>query len=265
MKAKRLLALLLAVVSSFMLLGVQGVDAADLSYQATAAYSSSHYYNRFKALKLTGDRRLDIVSIAFSQLGYHEGDGLADLDGGNRQGASNYTEYGYWFGTRPMGNNSGFYNAWCAFFVSWCARQAGVPESILSNAAYARPDSSSYSGGYGYFHLDPLSPKEYTPRSGDLVFIDWSADGTWDHVGFVSYVDGDSIGTIEGNAADGVRHRVYDKNDPEIRAYGAPRYDENERDLGSPVFECLGKAWQSVKAVNDLALCCASREAAPEG
>ena len=221
MRAKRLTALVLALLSAACLMrfGARQASAIDFIYQATPAFAGSPYYRRVKQVRLTGRQSIDILCVAASQLGYHEGDGPADIDGHNRKGTDNYTEYGYWFGTRVMGGSGGFYSAWCAFFVSWCARQTGVGEDVLSNSAYARPDGANSTGGYGYFHLDALSPAEYTPRSGDLVFIDWEADNSWDHVGFVLYCSGGRIGTIEGNAGDAVRYRVYKLDDPQLRLY----------------------------------------------
>ena len=245
MKHKRVLAFLLT--AAIMFCGLRGGGAADMSYNATEAYTSSRYYQRLKAVRLTGDARTDALLVAFSQLGYHEGDSSSDLNGGNRRGTNNYTEYGYWFGTRPMGGSSGFYHAWCAFFVSWCARQAGVPESVISNAAYAKPDGSHRSGGYGYFHLDALSPNDYAPGYGDLIFIDWSADDSWDHVGFVFYCDEGRVATIEGNAEDCVRYRVYDVNDPEIRAYCAPAYGDGGSASGQEAFRACGRVFDVLR------------------
>lgn len=217
---KRALSILLILL---FLIPMQG-SAVGLGYTPTDFYAGSEYCRRLKSLTLTGDQRFDIVNIAYTQLGYHEGDCMAEIDGKNTEGSKNYTEYAYWFGTEVMGRDEGFYHAWCAMFISWCARQAGIPERILSNAAYARPDSADRYGGYGYFHLDAVDPQGYEPKCGDLIFLDWEADGTWDHVGIVCYYQNGRVGTIEGNANDGTVHRVYDGDDPVIRAYGSPAY-----------------------------------------
>lgn len=217
------LAILLCIAMLAQLIPTVG-SAVGLGYTPTSAYAGSEYCKRLKSISLTGDQRLDIINIAYTQLGYHEGDSIAEINGKNAQGSKNFTEYAYWFGTEVMGRDEGFYFAWCAMFISWCARQANIPESILSNAAYARPDSADRYGGYGYFHLDAISPRGYEPKLGDLIFIDWEADGTWDHVGLVSYYKNGLVGTIEGNANDGTVHRVYREDDPVIKAYGSPAY-----------------------------------------
>lgn len=117
----------------------------------------------------TGDQRVDIVSIAKTQLGYMEGD-------------NNDTKYGTWYGLPNQ--------PWCAMFVSWCARQAQVPLDILRNCAIAAPDP-------GYFDIPFYDGEIYTPKQGDLFFTK-----TFSHVGLVDYVDGEYFYTVEGNTND---------------------------------------------------------------
>ena len=224
MKSKLSAVLLAALITVFALVP-SCVGAAGISYVPTSWYYSSKYYQRLKAVPLTGDKAFDIVNVASSQLGYCEGDNMSELDGKNPFGTKNYTEYGYWFGTEVMGYDEGLWSAWCAFFISWCARQAGVSQYVVSNAAYAKPDGAS-SIGFGYFHVDEISPRGFVPQTGDLIFFDWETRGKWDHVGFVYYVDNGRVATIEGNATDGTLLRLYDLNDPVIRAYGRPKYGD---------------------------------------
>ncbi len=114
----------------------------------------------------TGIQRIDIVEVAKTQVGF-------------REGPHNDTKYGSWYGLPNQ--------PWCAMFVSWCARQAGVPTDILRNCAIAAPD-------YGYFDIPYYDGAEYTPQTGDLFFTK-----TFSHVGLVYYVDGEYCYTIEGN------------------------------------------------------------------
>jgi hypothetical protein len=84
---------------------------------------------------------------------------------------------------------------WCAYFVSWCARQAGAPIGP---------------GGSGFGSVDAVwawaeqaGRTSQQPRPGDLV--------VWDeHIGIVEAVlpDG-SIQTIEGNTSDTVARREH--------------------------------------------------------
>lgn len=84
---------------------------------------------------------------------------------------------------------------WCAYFVSWLARQAGTPVG---------------EAGQGFGSVDALHAWAQrtgrttdTPAPGELV--------VWDeHVGLVTGVDPDgTIHTIEGNSSDRVSARTY--------------------------------------------------------
>ena len=203
------------------------------SYTPSASYRSGKIYTQLCNVSLTGNQRTDLVNVARSQLGYHEGDSIEDLNG-TGSGSGNYSEYGYWFGTQVKGNTYGHYYAWCAMFVSWCARQAGIPTSVISNAAYAHADGSNSSGGYSYFHVDYKSPTEYTPQEGDLIFFDKASQaGEWDHVGIVIGVSNGQVYTIEGNASNAVISGSYPLTDAEIQCYGLPKYVNGEPDGGT--------------------------------
>ena len=68
------------------------------------------------------------------------------------------------------------------------------------------------------------------PRSGDIIFFDWSKedtngrDGSADHVGVVEFVDNGRVHTIEGNSGDECCRRDYDLNSLDILGYGTPAY-----------------------------------------
>ena len=93
---------------------------------------------------------------------------------------------------------------WCAYFVSWLARQAGVPVGDHGqgfgsvDALYAWAQKSG--------RAVPASSGQ-NPRPGDLI--------VWDeHIGIVESVRPDgSIQTIEGNSSDRVSRRVHPKGD----------------------------------------------------
>ena len=192
------------------------------SYTPSASYRSGKYYTQLCNVSLTGNQRTDLVNVARSQVGYHEGDNESHLYGGS-SGSSNYTEYGYWYGTQVQGSSSGFYASWCAIFISWCARQAGIPTSIISNATYACAGSD-----YGDFkNLDFYSRGSYTPKVGDLIFFDW-LDGdqyVWDHVEIVIGVDSSNVTTLGGNTGtNDVKTRNWNLSHQYIKGYGVPKY-----------------------------------------
>lgn len=114
----------------------------------------------------TGNMRDDIIGVALTQVGYTEG-------------SNNYTKYGVWYG-QPN-------SPWCGMFVSWCAKEAGVPTSVLKRTGIANPSN------FGLSYQDGAS---YTPQKGDLFF-----KKSFSHVGFVYYTDGDYFYTVEGNTS----------------------------------------------------------------
>jgi hypothetical protein len=87
---------------------------------------------------------------------------------------------------------------WCAYFVSWAARQAGVPIGD-SGQGYGRVDDVMAWGQ----RAGKALPAGSTPQPGDLI--------VWDeHIGIVESVGTDgSINTIEGNSSDSVARRQY--------------------------------------------------------
>ena len=191
------------------------------SYTPSASYRSGKYYTQLCNVSLTGNQRTDLVNVARSQLGYHEGDNTSQLHG-ESSGSRNYTEYGYWYGTQVQGNSGGSYYAWCAYFISWCARQAGIPTSIISNASYACAGSDN-----GDFkNLDYYARGSYTPKVGDLVFFCWEGNSScWDHVEIVIGVDSSNVTTLGGNTStNNVKTRSWKLSNSYIRGYGVPKY-----------------------------------------
>ena len=88
---------------------------------------------------------------------------------------------------------------WCAYFVSWAARTAGVPLGD-SGQGFGRVDDV-YAWAQRTGKAIPAGSG--TPQPGDLI--------VWDeHIGVVESVGADgSIQTIEGNSSDRVSRRTY--------------------------------------------------------
>jgi hypothetical protein len=87
---------------------------------------------------------------------------------------------------------------WCAYFVSWAARQAGVPIGDSGQGFGRVDDVFAWAQQAG-----KALPAGSTPSPGDLI--------VWDeHIGVVESVDPDgTIHTIEGNSSDQVSQRTY--------------------------------------------------------
>lgn len=220
MKIKVIAAALLALAFAVVVMpGSAGVGRTQAQYPVSSQYRSSRFYSNLLDADLTGDLRRDYVNVALSQAGYHEGNSVADLNGENQNGWRDYTEYGYWFGTQVQ-DRGGLYSPWCAIFAAWCARQAYVPVSVIGNAAYARIGVNPY-----HFHMEYRQKGEYLPKSGDLIFFDFTGTGEkWSHVGIVAYVEKDRVVTVEGNMEKQVRIFRRPINSSIIRGYGVPAY-----------------------------------------
>ena len=48
-------------------------SAVEPSYKVSSDYKDTLYYDNLLAFELTGDGATDVVAVALSQLGYHEG------------------------------------------------------------------------------------------------------------------------------------------------------------------------------------------------
>jgi hypothetical protein len=89
---------------------------------------------------------------------------------------------------------------WCAYFVSWAARGAGVPIGEQGQGFGSVEQVWSWAQGAGKAIPAGTQP----PQTGDLIV--WGGR----HIGMVESVDPDgSIHTIEGNSSDQVSRRTY--------------------------------------------------------
>lgn len=103
---------------------------------------------------------------------------------------------------------------WCACFVSWCAEQSGQLGTSI-------PKFSAVKDGIKYYQdKGQWQDKNYTPKTGDLIFFDWQQDGISDHVGIVEKVDDNVIYTIEGNSNDQCKQNTYKSSSSIIYGFG---------------------------------------------
>ncbi len=174
----------------------------------------------------TGGNTADIIAVAKTQIGYTElststGKPLAKgQDGG-------YTKYGAWFGAPTT--------AWCAFFVAWCANQAGVSTSVIPRIGNCAAMVNWFSKRGRYF------PKSgFTPKAGDLIFFNWKGGSTAKHIGIVTGVKGNEVYVIEGNTGSSYGYRAEaktrKKNASYILGYARPAYNDGSTYVGSYSF-----------------------------
>lgn len=117
--------------------------------------------------------------------------------------------------------------AWCAIFVSYCARHVGVPTSVIPNFAHCTTSRNSF-----WRPRNRWKTKSYTPKPGDLIYFDWAGSdvGDCDHVGIVVKVDSKYIYSVEGNTKGGettygVRYKQYPIGWSQIAGFGIPDYE----------------------------------------
>lgn len=166
----------------------------------------------------SGDWKKDLIEVAKTQIGYCEltqkgGDEIIDSE------IPGYTKYGEKYG------NS--YGHWCAFFVLWCASEAGIPTSVIPKSA----ENGSCRQFVSWFKANNRWKDEsYEPNAGDIIFFDWNGDGVANHVGIVKSYGNGVVTTIEGNTGGENGYTVMEQERCEnILGYGVPDYEMKEK------------------------------------
>ena len=184
----------------------------DIAAVECAEYTNSIYFERLCKTTLTGDFRTDVINIALSQTNYHEGNSVADYDGGNTSGNGDYTEYGRYL------MSSG--NAWCSEFASWCVRMSSLPKNILGSSKGANAQTFTQNTPSQYYTWSGLSfgGGDYSPQPGDLIIWSWdmenhTADQSLSHTSILHHavIEDEHVilYTIEGNSGGKVRESSY--------------------------------------------------------
>lgn len=98
-KLNKLVAILLVMMMTVVFRGYIPqikVDALNMTYTPTNGFRNSKYYSQLCSVNLTSDQRANLVNVAKSQIGYHEGNNFEQYGGGS-SGSDNVTEYNYWY------------------------------------------------------------------------------------------------------------------------------------------------------------------------
>ncbi|MBQ3099708.1 MAG: InlB B-repeat-containing protein [Clostridia bacterium] len=160
----------------------------------------------------TGDKAIDIIEVARTQLGYMEG----SLEG-TVQGSNDCTKYGEWYGL----NN----NPWCAMFVSWCANEAQIPTTVIPKHASCDVGMNWFLNN-GRWNYSKAYGGEYTPVPSDIVYFGFKGSSGFDstHVGIIYKVDNKNIYVIEGNSSAKVQTVSYSLESAYVLGYASPDY-----------------------------------------
>ena len=126
----------------------------------------------------------DALRVAAGEIGYSRWD---DPEAGSKYGRDYATRHGAYYGASGV--------PYCAMFVTWVLRAAGM-EPVGGDFAYV-PYMIQAAQQAGR-----LIPK-HNAVPGDYLCFDWDGDGIADHVGFVEANRGSWVQTIEGNTSSG--------------------------------------------------------------
>lgn len=213
----------------------------DPSYTFSSDYKSSVWFQNFSSIELTSNERNNVLRVAISQLGYHEGNSDADFGGKNTAGNLNITEYNRLPIVSSTGKPYGEEGAdgkvltysfnWCACFVNWCLNQAHIDHAHAELSCGRWIDDWFTKQENGYSTSKAYGGK-YTPQPADMIFFDWDQKNNWpEHIGLVLYVTDTTVYTVEGNTSSGyVAIRSYPLDSKKIKGYGRPAYAEGDEE-----------------------------------
>ena len=124
-------------------------------------------------------------------------------------------------------NAYGYSAAWCAMFVWWCAREAGLWPNKLSidkgaaaGVLYWRQFFESGRNGTRWERSAHFGGN-YRPKMGDIIIFTWSSVvNGHDHIGIVKGISGDRVLIIDGNYGNTIQDRSLPLNNSNIAGYG---------------------------------------------
>ena len=148
----------------------------------------------------------------------------AEVDAGYREGANNDTKFGKWYGL----NNQ----PWCAMYVSWCFKEAGLSDLI---AAQSKKGFASCDAGLKWFAGKGLLVPVGQAKAGDIAFFQFDDDAQADHVGIVKWnnttlkylqvYEGNTSGDGKGSQSNGDGAFLKKRNYKLIMAVVRPKYE----------------------------------------
>jgi hypothetical protein len=135
------------------------------------------------------------VSIAIQEL----------KKGFKENNSDNKNPYGKWYKCDGQ--------PWCAIFVSWCANEAGILNTIVPKYHNCEDGKNLYLNKGKYKNR----ASGYKPKAGDIVFFN-----NFHHTGIIIAYDKTTniIYTIEGNSSDSVKQRHYKLDNTYVDGFG---------------------------------------------
>lgn len=108
----------------------------------------------------------------------------------------------------PRGYRMSLKDAWCAAFLSAVAWKLGYRNWFFECSCPKLVEQAKKDGAW--------KARGYIPQAGDWIVYDLNKNGTADHVGIVTGVEGKRVFACEGNFSDSVKNRFDAELDDEI-------------------------------------------------
>lgn len=169
-----------------------------------------------------------VVSLAISQIGYHEKASNSGLYSSGNNGSGNWNKYAYEIDRNYPGYFNGGKNGyeWCTSFVSWC-----FLTNFGANATHAMmhtPKNSMAAGCvYAVQYFKNAGAYYSTPKVGDQWFKK-DSDGDPCHTGIVVSVNGSQFDVVEGNKNNQVERNTYNVGGYSTHGFGRPDWSAVE-------------------------------------
>lgn len=121
--------------------------------------------------------------------------------------------------------------AWCAAWVTWVMRKAGVPEESVLNYKGCSTGSEWFAARGRFYGRG----SGYIPKPGDIIMYEWNPenengpyDDGDDHTGIVERVENGKVHTLEGNNGGKCQRDWWSVWAEEISGYCVPLYNFKE-------------------------------------
>ena len=163
----------------------------------------------------------DVVNLALSQVGGGKTNGNSTKD----NIYNDWWDNGFKDGAAPGSGNA---LDWCAAFVSWVMRHAGVPEDIVPN--YRGCTSTGHDYIIKNYGAKAVSAKD--SKAGDIMFFSNSNGNDFYHTGLiVDRENNNTVTTVEGNTGNGDTVSKYTYSLPDSRLWPIrPNYGEGSNE-----------------------------------
>ena len=148
----------------------------------------------------------------------------AEVDAGYKETGNNDTKFGKWYGL----NNQ----PWCAMYVSWCFKEAGLSPLV---AAQSAKGFASCDAGLKWFASKGQLVPVGQAQAGDIAFFQFDDDAQADHVGIVKWnnttlkylqvYEGNTSGDGKGSQSNGDGAFLKKRNYKLIMAVVRPKYE----------------------------------------